>query len=167
MMIVCAATLRRCNKPMNKEQEQELHNMAYELRLSGKTYREIGMSLDISHVTAYRWVRAHMDSVTLPLIEEVRKQEVDRLTRYLDRLDARVDEGDDRAIALAIKISESLRKLLGADVPVTTTVEHVEVSQLDMDIRKLIDAQNSHNQAAKDLAARKTTGDTNEGNGSL
>ena len=139
----------------NDAQRQDKMNRAYELRLLGRKYREIGEALGVSHVTARKWVTEHMESVTLPLVDEVRKQEVDRLTRYLDVLDARIDEGDDKAVTLAIKISESLRKLLGVDVPVVTTVEHVEVSALDLDIRDLIDKQNAQNAAAKRVAANK------------
>lgn len=129
----------------NDTQRQDKINRAYELRILGRTYREIGEALGVSHVTARKWVTEHLEATTLPLVDEVRKQEVDRLTRYLDRLDTRIDDGDDKAIGLAIKISESLRKLLGVDVPVVSTVEHVEVSAMDMDIRALIDAQKNVN----------------------
>lgn len=139
----------------NDTQRQDKINRAYELRLKGRTYREIGEALQVSHVTARKWVTEHLESVTLPLVDEVRKQEVDRLTRYLDRLDERVEEGDDKAIGLAIKISESLRKLLGVDVPVVAITEHHTVSALDMDIRNLIDQQNVANALAKEKAARK------------
>lgn len=139
----------------NDTQRADKINRAYELRLKGRTYREIGEALGVSHVTAQKWIKSHLENVTLPLVDEVRKQEVDRLTRYLDRLDDRVEEGDDKAIGLAIKISESLRKLLGVDVPVVAITEHHTVSALDMDIRNLIDAQNAQNAAAKAQAAQK------------
>ena len=139
----------------NDTQRQDKINRAYELRLRGSTYREIGQALGVSHVTARKWVTEHLESVTLPLVDEVRKQEVDRLTRYLDRLDERVEDGDDKAIGLAIKISESLRKLLGVDVPVVAITEHHTVSAMDLDIRALIDSQNAQNALAKERAARK------------
>lgn len=139
----------------NDTQRADKINRAYELRLKGRTYREIGEALGVSHVTAMKWVTEHLSAVTLPLVDEVRKQEVDRLTRYLDALDVRVDEGDDKAISLAIKISESLRKLLGVDVPVVSTIEHVEVSAMDMDIRSLIDAQKNTNAERLRDAANK------------
>ena len=145
----------------NDTQRQDRINRAYELRILGRTYREIGEALGVSHVTARKWVTEHLESVTLPLVEEVRKQEVDRLTRYLDRLDIRIDEGDDKAISLAIKISESLRKLLGVDVPVVSTVEHVEVSAMDMDIRALIDAQKNINaDRLRDAASKGLNGES-------
>lgn len=140
---------------VNREVDQDRKNEAYQLRLSGKTYREIGRLMGIGHGTAERWCKEYMATVTLPLVDEIRKQEVDRLLRYLDRLDIRVEEGDDKAISLAIKISERLCKMLGADMPVVTITEKVETSQLDLDIRRLIETQNAANAANKDLAARK------------
>jgi hypothetical protein len=139
----------------NKEQDMERKNAAYDLRLRGKSYREIGRELGIGHGTAQRWVQEVCDLVVLPNVEAVRKQEVDRLMRYLDRLDERVEEGDDKAIALAIKISERLTKMLGVDMPTVTVVENHEVSELDLDIRRLIEAQNAANAAEKRRAAAK------------
>lgn len=123
------------------------------------TYRAIGRQLGIGHGTAERWCKEYMEAVTLPLVDEIRKQEVDRLMRYLNRLDERVEEGDDKAISLAIKISERLCRMLGADMPVVTVTEKVEVSQMDLDIRRLIDAQNQANAAERDKAARKELGE--------
>src|SRR5690606_2931307 len=139
----------------NKEQDMERKNAAYDLRLRGKSYREIGRELGIGHGTAQRWVQEVCDLVVLPNVEAVRKQEVDRLMRYLDRLDERVEEGDDKAISLAIKISERLTKMLGVDMPTVTVVENHEVSELDLDIRRLIEARNAATAAEKRRAAAK------------
>lgn len=139
----------------NREQFLSRKNDAYELRLRGKSYRAIADELGISVGTAHRWVQEICDAVVLPNVEAVRKQEVDRLMRYLDRLDAQIEEGDEKAIGLAIKVSERLTKMLGVDVPVVSVTEHREVSELDLDIRRLIDAQNALNGERKEIAARK------------
>lgn len=139
----------------NQESDQDRKNKAYELRLTGMTYRAIGKAMGIGHGTAERWCKEYMEDVKLPLVDEIRKQEVDRLMRYLNRLDDRVEEGDDKAISLAIKISERLCKMLGADMPTVVVNEKHEVSQMDLDIRKLIEAQNAANAANKDKAANK------------
>ncbi len=139
----------------NQEASQDRKNEAYRLRVAGKTYRDIGRLMGIGHGTAERWCKEVMEATALPLIDEVRKMEVDRLTRYLDVLDARIDDGDDKAVNLAIKVSESLRKLLGVDVPTVSITETREVSQMDLDIRQLIDAQNAANAENKGAAARK------------
>lgn len=107
---------------------------AWELRLRGRTYREIGTALGVSHVTAERWVKDCLEQKSLPLASEVRKQELDRLTRYLDVLDHKIECGDIQAVALAVKVSESIRKMLGADIPVTsnTVVDHVTHAELEI-----------------------------------
>lgn len=139
----------------NDEQTQALRIRAYELRLAGNSWRAIGSALGVGHETARRWVKDHLEATELPLVDEIRKTEVDRLLRYLERLDARIDEGDDKAISLAIKISERLCKMLGADMPTVTVTENHTVTEFDLDVRRLIEAQAAQNAAAKDLAARK------------
>lgn len=139
----------------NREQFQARKNEAYELRLRGKNYRAIAEELGISVGTAHRWVADVCELVILPNVEEVRKQEVDRLMRYLDKLDERIEDGDDKAIGLAIKVSERLTKMLGVDMPTVSVVENTVVSELDLDIRRLIEDQGKLNTAARELAARK------------
>lgn len=147
----------------NREQFQARKNEAYELRLRGKNYRAIAEELGISVGTAHRWVAEVCELVVLPNVEEVRKQEVDRLMRYLDKLDERIEDGDDKAIGLAIKVSERLTKMLGVDMPTVSVVENTVVSELDLDIRRLIEDQGKLNTAARELAARKgiEEGDSN------
>lgn len=146
---------------VNKERELARKNEAYDLRIRGFSYRQIAAELGISVGTAHRWVAEVVAVVVLPNVDEIRKQEVDRLMRYLERLDARIEEGDDKAISIAIKVSERLTKMLGVDMPTVSVVENREVSELDLDIRRLIEAQNASNAAAKDIAAKKGLGDSN------
>lgn len=142
---------------LNKEQEQHKRNQAYDLRLRGKSYRQIASALGCSVGTAHRWVADYMSSVTLPLVDEVRKQEVDRMLRYLDVLDARIDEGDDKAVALAIKVSERLCKMLGADMPTQVQVEERVDSSVDLAIMDLIQRQKAANELSRAEAASRRT----------
>jgi hypothetical protein len=52
--------------------------------------------------------------------------------------------------------------MLGADIPVVQTVEHVEKAQIDKDIQKLLENMSERNRAAKELAARKGVDDASE-----
>lgn len=140
---------------VNKERELARKNEAYDLRIRGFSYRQIAAELGISVGTAHRWVAEVVAVVVLPNVDEIRKQEVDRLMRYLERLDARIEEGDDKAISIAIKVSERLTKMLGVDMPTVTVNEQHVVTEMDLDIRRLIDAQNAANSAAKEIAAKK------------
>ena len=45
--------------------------------------------------------------------------------------------------------------MLGADMPTVTVTENHTVTEFDLDVRRLIEAQAAQNAAAKDLAARK------------
>jgi hypothetical protein len=147
---------------INKEQDAARKMAAWDLRIRGKTFRQIASELGIGTGTAKRWVDEVFEWKTLPLAEEIRKQEVDRLLRYLERLDTAIESGDEKSIGLAIKISERLCKMLGADVPVVQTVEHVEKAQIDKDIQKLLEDMSERNRAAKELAARKGVDDASE-----
>ncbi len=125
----------------NPQQDQDKRNRAYDLRLRGWSYRQIGAEMGVSHVTA----NEYMAEVTLPLIDEVRKQEVDRMQRYLKALEERVNDGDDKAISLSIKISERLCKMLGADMPQQIQVEKSEITQVDLAIQDLLSRQKASN----------------------
>lgn len=138
---------------MNKEQEWERKHAAYDLRLRGKSYRAIAAELGISVGTSHRWVQEVLDSVVLPTVEAVRKQEVDRLMRYLDKLDQRIEDGDDKAIGIALKVSERLSKMLGIDMPTQIQVEKTETTQVDLALRDLIERQKAQNALRKAEAA--------------
>lgn len=120
---------------------------AWELRLRGRTYREIGTALGVSHVTAERWVKECLEQKSLPLASEVRKQELDRLTRYLDVLDHKIECGDIQAVALAVRVSESIRKMLGADLPVVPAGQVDHVGKTELEIMGLIQQVQARNQA--------------------
>lgn len=141
----------------NKEQMQHKRNQAYDMRLKGKSYRQIGMAMGVSHVTAQKWVKDYLAEETLPLVEEVRKQEVDRLLRYLEVLDHRIDAGDDKAVSLAIKVSERLCKMLGADMPTQHIVEQREVTQVDLALQDLIARQAAQNKLRLESASHLRT----------
>lgn len=130
---------------INKEQFQDQKNQAYDLRLKGLSYRQIAARMGVSVGTAHRWVNEYLEAVTLPMVEQVRKQEVDRLMRYLERLDERIDDGDDKAISIALKISERLCKMLGADMPTQVEVNKTETTQVDLALRDLIERQKAQN----------------------
>lgn len=141
-------------KRQNKEQRAERKFEAWELRLRGRTYREIGAALGISHVTAERWIKEVMDQKSLPLASEIRKQELDRLTRYLDVLDHKIECGDIQAVALAVKVSESIRKMLGADLPVTANAVVDQATHAELEIMTLIQAVQQRNQQTLERISR-------------
>lgn len=141
-------------KRKNREERAELKHEAWDLRLRGRSYREIGTALNISHVTVQRWVQEVMDEKSLPLASEIRKQELDRLTRYLDVLDHKIECGDVAAIALAVKVSESIRKMLGADLPVTASTVVDQATHAELEIMTLIQQVQARNQTVLERISR-------------
>jgi transposase len=133
-------------KRKNREERAEMKHEAWDLRLRGRSYREISVALNVSHVTVQRWVQEVMNEKSLPLASEIRKQELDRLTRYLDVLDHKIECGDIQAVALAVKVSESIRKMLGADLPVTANAVVDQATHAELEIMTLIQQVQARNQ---------------------
>lgn len=76
----------------------------------------------ISRPTVANRYRERIAEVEIPLVAEVRQQEIQRLDLFLEKLQPKIEEGDPQVIALATKIAESRRKLLGTDAPQQTEV---------------------------------------------
>jgi hypothetical protein len=94
----------------------------YELRLQGKTLQQIAAIMTaegcpMSKDTVDRRIKAEMKIRIEPLADELRALEMDRLDRYLDKLEPRIEQGDDKAIHAAIRIMERRAKYLGLDAP--------------------------------------------------
>lgn len=138
----------------NREERAERKHDAWNLRVRGRTYREIGTALGISHVTAERWVKDVFEQKSIPLASEVRKLELDRLQRYLDVLDSKIECGDLGAISLAIKVSESIRKLLGVDLPVAANAQVDQGVQAELEILGLIRQVQARNQTTLERISR-------------
>lgn len=83
--------------------------------------------------------------------EQVRQVEDDRLRRLLLALSEGIEGGEVPAISEARKISESRRKLYGADGPITVNHNHADVSAIDaayLDLVAEMDAANAAREAA-------------------
>lgn len=96
----------------------ELKLQAFELRKEGKSYNAIAAIIGVSDVTAYRYVTGEikkLNTVTAEKAEELVRIELERLDLALAAIAPAVKQGDDKAVANWIKISESRRKLLGLD----------------------------------------------------
>jgi hypothetical protein len=133
-------------------------SQAYELRLRGRTLRQIADDMGCSTGKVQDLLREEIKLREDPLVDKVRQFELDRLDGYqqacmyvLDNPGVPVrDEAsgvlhvivDDRKILNAIdrlvRISESRRKLLGIDAPIKTHVEVTETTQQDLEIQELI-----------------------------
>ena len=89
------------------------------------SYRKIGERLGVSHVTAYQYVKSQIDQVraeSKELAEELIEVELQRMDDALERVTSSqaYQDGEPASISAALRISESRRKLVGADQPTKT-----------------------------------------------
>lgn len=136
---------------------------AYELRLDGRTLRQIGDDLGISRTTVQKLlVEEHTERLD-PLKDQYLQYELDRLDRLQQIAVAMLQApwtvhhgiGPDgvawslpvpdhaklnATIATALRISESRRKLVGLDAPVKVQadVQVTETTQEDLELQELI-----------------------------
>jgi transposase-like protein len=136
-----------------REERAEIKQKAYELRLRGRTYQSIAEEIGIHRKTLTGLIQEALDETLIPLSSEIRKQEFDRLHRYLDKLDDRIEAGDMNAIALAIRVSESLRKMLGVDIPVTSNTVVEPDNKVQLEIVTLVQQVQARNKAVLERIA--------------
>lgn len=111
----------------------------------GFTFRQIArlsedeLGYKVSELKARRWTMKEMSKRKDPLVKEIRRREDMRLDYLLTKLETKVNDGDVQAIHEARLISESRRRMFGADMPtnvrVTGEVEH----KLDPAVTKMIE----------------------------
>jgi PAS domain-containing protein len=70
--------------------------------------------------------------------EEYRRQELERLEEWLNRLETAIERGDEKAIGRAIQISDRRCKLLGLDAPIQLMVQEQAESQIDEELRSFL-----------------------------
>ncbi|MGC5562822.1 hypothetical protein ACPYPG_08265 [Streptomyces sp. FR-108] len=140
-------------KTGNSAQRAALAAEVYKLRLKGATYKEIGAEFGFSYETSRRLVTEYIESLVVPLAEQMRKVEDDKLNRVdavcwkllednhvafqhgkvvsHDGKPIKDTEPVYKAVDRIIKTSESRRRLWGLDTPVKT--EHVVTTTTPLD----------------------------------
>ena len=88
----------------------------YEMSLAGKTRDEIGQELGITYQTAATDIKFWIQKTVMPLAEDVKKQQLDRLEMLWRAAYDKSVRGDVPAMNTAIKILERQAKLLGLDI---------------------------------------------------
>lgn len=110
----------------NRARIAEQQARALAMKSAGRTYQQIAAELGVGVATAYKRVTDACAEHVVPEVEHLRTVESARLEHLLAALADGVEAGDVKAIAEARRISESLRKLFGADVtkPLEIAFEH-------------------------------------------
>ena len=94
---------------------------ALDLRIDGKSYRQIGAELRVSEKTAYYDVQSELallDAACTVKAERLRDIEARRLDKWTLALAPALREGDPRAVLAAVKLMERRARLLGLDGPI-------------------------------------------------
>ena len=109
---------------------------ALQLRIEGRTYRQIATSLGVSLPTAYEAVQGalgELDATTKVLAERHRDLELQRLERATLAVWPKVQDGDERAIAAYVAIATRKAKLLGLDAPteISATLQPMHAVVID------------------------------------
>ena len=112
----------------------------YELRLTGMSIRNIAKATGLSVGCVHNRIQAEIRQRVLPLAEEVRQMELDRLDRWLTKLDAQIQQNQSvaRNVEVAVKVAERRARLLGIDAPERIDATVHEVSQEDVALAELI-----------------------------
>lgn len=106
---------------------QERMRQAWELRKAGVSYEDIAERLNYSsRSAAYKAVKSVMDRVTTETGKELRTLHTERLNTMLMVAWREVQQGDLRAIDVAMRIMERQAAMGGIDAPVQT-VQHNHV----------------------------------------
>jgi hypothetical protein len=109
---------RKDAQPGAKATAADRRQQSFELHRAGASYRAIGAQLNISEAQAYRDVQAvlaRLAEMELANAAEYRTLELARLNALLLKTWQQVQTGNLKAIGMALRISESMRKLLGLD----------------------------------------------------
>lgn len=126
----------RANSAKVAEEQAE----CYRLKLKALSVRQIARETGLSVGTVHNRLNAHIAELVLPLADEVRKVELDRLDTWLARLEERLDAGEDpvRVVPVAIKVAERRARMLGTDAPERADVTVHEVTQQDIELMELL-----------------------------
>lgn len=128
---------------------EEKRHQAWLLRVSGKSFREIGATLGVSVRTAFEYIKhelSRMRADTSELAEDHVNLQLARLDRAMARLMPIIEEGDVELALEAIdrldKIERRKSQLLGLDAPSKTELTGkdggaIEVDHRDALLRKL------------------------------
>lgn len=166
---------KRYGKTGNPAQRADMAARAYSMSLRGETNVAIGQELGVSRETVRTLLREYIDALTVPLAEEMRKAESDKLDRLeavawklleenhvafqhgkvvsLDGKPISDKEPVFKAIDRLLKTSESRRKLWGIDVPVKTEHTVITSSPVDESVRRLVEEMEAANQADRERHA--------------
>lgn len=119
----------------NSPEHADRARKAYELSLAGWTQDEIGKELGISYNTVRLDLDYWIKKTVMPLAEDVKKKQLDRLELLWREAFKKAQSGDVPAMNAALKVLERQAKLLGLDVnkiELTTVNDPREIELIEL-----------------------------------
>jgi transcriptional regulator with XRE-family HTH domain len=125
-------------RPRNEAQKAKRNAEILRLRVEqGLSLRKIAAVVGLHHVTVMDIINEELMAVRTPMVNEIRRTEDERLDYLLEKLRPGIEDGDVPSIKEARMISESRRKLYGADGPLQVNVE-VEHTPAEAEVQQLV-----------------------------
>jgi len=127
-------------KPLEPE-SAEIESQAVQLRSLGHTYDEIAQQLGLAtRGSAWKVVQRALTRIPAESVEEMRLLEGARLDAMTAAIWPTAVTGDEKAIALMLRIMERRAKLFGLDAPVRmqTLVDVPYSGDVDQEVQRLI-----------------------------
>ncbi len=124
--------------PVGKLKVAERTAAAIHLRKQRLSLREIGERLGCSHMTAFKDIKRYMhalDQEARDGVSAIRATEYERLDTYAACLERRIlDEDELDNIKDAVRVSESMRRIYGADIPAERriSIEHRRALSIEL-----------------------------------
>lgn len=160
----------RPRKLGNEAQRAEYRTKAYAMRLKGHSLNEIGVELGFSRETARKLISEYVEALTIPLAEQMRKTEDDKLNRreamlwgfLADKYEVVshgkvVTKADGKPVndiepllktdAALGRIAERRAALWGLNTPVKTEHTVTTTSVVDENIKALLEQMDAQNDA--------------------
>lgn len=113
-----------------------------DLKRQGLSVRAIAAETHIPRSTVEDRLKAAYAELVLPLADEVRKLDLERIDSWLKRLEDRLVAGEDpvRVVPIALKALERRAKLTGADAPMQLDATVHEITQQDIELNEIVNA---------------------------
>lgn len=133
---------------LNRTQMDEQEKLCWQLRIDGYTQDQIADTVGISQPTVSRRLAARADKVIVPLAEEWRRTEIDRLQMVINRLTplAVAAEPDLPSLDRYLKAVDLLAKYTGAQQPVRIESTVVIQDPADAELAELIQMHKAQEQ---------------------
>jgi transcriptional regulator with XRE-family HTH domain len=131
---------RNQNQKWTRVQRTEQEAACWTLSLDGLTQTQIAETLGISQKTVSRRLANRADSLVLPLVEQQRKIETDRILQLINALTPHVTSMNLELpyVLPYLKAVETLHKLSGVAAPVKTELTVTVQDSQDAELAELI-----------------------------